>query len=265
MNMFRPSLFLRPFARLLSQVLSRYPRVRSALRGWFLALPPWWRGGQLVHDHFVLISKFSPQRFALIGANDGVTDDHVFFFVRRHQWKGVAIEPVPVYYEQLSRNLKPWPVCCMNVAIHDSASQVPFYFLEDSVTASLPAYAKGVGSFNRAQVESLSAEIPSLRERMSEIQVSCMKLTTALETAGLEDVDVIVIDTEGYDGNIVRQIDFERWSPHTIVFEHKLLSPQDLASALNLLRSQGFSCKQDQADVLAYRLPQRQSPTRANN
>jgi hypothetical protein len=53
-------------------------------------------------------------------------------------------------------------------------------------------------------------------------------------------IDLILIDTEGYDLKILKMIDFRRFRPKLIIYEQELLSPEDKAAAHSLLRSYGY-------------------------
>ena len=42
----------------------------------------------------------------------------------------------------------------------------------------------------------------------------------------VNDISFILIDTEGYDYEIIKLIDFEKYKPSILIFEHKHLSGQ---------------------------------------
>jgi len=50
-------------------------------------------------------------------------------------------------------------------------------------------------------------------------------------------IDLILIDTEGYDLNILRTIDFRRFCPKLLIYEQHYLSLHEKAAAKDLLRS----------------------------
>jgi uncharacterized protein YcgL (UPF0745 family) len=56
---------------------------------------------------------------------------------------------------------------------------------------------------------------------------------------------------EGYDAEIVRQIDFDRYAPHTIIFEYRHLHEADLADVRSLLSERGYRMRTDEEDLLA--------------
>lgn len=245
---------LRSLARKLSRALDSSPRLKGLARDLFLALPASLRGPQMIHDHLTALHRrHGPRSFLLIGANDGVTDDHLAPFIRKHGWRGVAVEPVPQYFKQYCANYHGYPVRCLNVAIHETADSLDFNYLEDLPDQPLPAYAKGVGSFNRSQVEWMATEVPNGGDHIRTMDVACLSLDKLMKETGMAGADVIIIDTEGYDAQVVAQIDLKAWNPQVVVFEHKLLSPEALQSALELLEKAGFQHRQDAADVLAWR------------
>ena len=61
------------------------------------------------------------------------------------------------------------------------------------------------------------------------------------------------IDVEGYDYHVLRQIDFSRFSPKLIQYEHQHLSDDELAASTALLSSRGYRCVNFGLDTLAIR------------
>ena len=233
--------------------MDRYPRLQASLKEVFLQLPVSIRGRQLIRDHLRSLPR--NQTFLLVGANDGVTNDHVSPFVRSRGWRGAAVEPVLQYFQQLQAHYLGLPVTCLNVAVHDTATSLPFYWLEDSASVQIPAFAKGVGSFSRANVELVILEHPELAPSIRERQVPCMTLTDIVKTAALPVVEVLVVDTEGYDAQVILQADFNTWKTHTVIFEHKLLSADEMKQTTDFLERAGFRCESDRFDTLAVRNP----------
>lgn len=223
-----------------------------SLRGLFLKLPPSIRGRQMVHDHLAeLTRKLTDPTFCIVGANDGVTNDHVYPFVRKGRWRGVAIEPVPGCFAELERVYRNLPVKLVNVAIHESESFATLHFLDPS-KAALPPWAKGVGSFDPGCL-GIVEELPGAAGAIAELRVPCRRLEEVIAESGFPRIDLVVIDTEGYDAAVLRQVHFDEWKVRTVIFEHKLLSEDDLDSSMRLLDRHGFAVQRDEFDVLATR------------
>lgn len=237
----------------LSSALRRTPALHRAVRTVYRALPPSIRGRKMVHDHLRNCArKRRTQTFLLVGANDGVFSDHLYDFARRYQWRGIAVEPVPQYFKQLSRNYAGLPVHCVNMAVHRTERSMPFYFLDDA-DPDLPEWVQGVGSFDRDQVVQATRDVPDVVDRIQQIDVPCAPLPEIVQGAGLEQVDVIVVDVEGYDHEIIRQVDLAAWKPHTIIFEYKHIPPADLEEVCDRLVEAGYHLDRDHEDILASR------------
>jgi hypothetical protein len=132
---------LRGLAGAVAGALERYPNLLRFAKGCFLRLPPSLRGPQMIHDHLVKLSReLVVPTFCIVGANDGITNDHIYPFARRGRWCGLAIEPVPFCFAELESAYKGLPVKLFNVAIHESESFAKIHFLNPT-KASLPPWA----------------------------------------------------------------------------------------------------------------------------
>ncbi|HEY7192277.1 MAG TPA: FkbM family methyltransferase, partial [Gemmatimonadales bacterium] len=69
----------------------------------------------------------------------------------------------------------------------------------------------------------------------------------------LERCDLIQIDAEGFDGQIVRTIDFQAVQPSIVRFEHVHLSNRECDDCIELLASHGFRFIGQRRDIIAVR------------
>lgn len=244
--------FLRVLARKVSCALHGYPRISRVLKTGFLKLPPALRGPQMIHDHLSKLShEIADPIFCIVGANDGVTNDHVYPFAEKGRWRGVAIEPEPGCFGELETAYRGLPVILFNVAIHESDAFATLYFLDPAKT-KIPPWAKGVGSFDPRRLE-IEDELPGATAAIAQLRVQCRRLDELIAESGFQRIDLMVIDTEGYDAAVVRQIRFDEWGVRTVIFEHKMLSAVELDSTLKRLKRNGFNIEKDKFDVLATR------------
>ena len=82
--------------------------------------------------------------------------------------------------------------------------------------------------------------------------VACHTVESALRAAGLEHVDLIQIDAEGYDWPIIRSIDFARLRPRILRFEYRHMPPRDADACLALLASHGYRFIIEARDIIAH-------------
>lgn len=79
-----------------------------------------------------------------------------------------------------------------------------------------------------------------------------MSFQQLLEEHSIKDIVVFLVDVEGYDYEILKQLPFSqsrgspagRFRPALIGFEHFHLSEADQAAALDLLRKHGYAITQ---------------------
>jgi hypothetical protein len=67
----------------------------------------------------------------------------------------------------------------------------------------------------------------------------------------VQQIDLIHIDTEGYDYEILKQIDFDKYQPDIILYEHKHLENKVYKSSIRMLKERGYKLFIHQGDTLA--------------
>jgi hypothetical protein len=98
-------------------------------------------------------------------------------------------------------------------------------------------------------VLSHAPHVPRIESRLTAAEVECVTLETLLRRSGLDRVDLLVIDTEGYDWEIIRSIDFEAWRPRLLVYEQYHLSPEDRNECRAHLRTVGYETMEEHFDT----------------
>jgi FkbM family methyltransferase len=197
-----------------------------------------------------------------IGANVGNTltgSDPIFKFLERHCGPGrpaaapiraVLLEPVAYLHRKLLANYAGFRgVTCLNVAIAERAGTKPFYRLREGINLAahgLPPYAEELGSFLRQNLKSLWDHDPgnqALRDfaeaNIVEELVPCLTLEQVLARERLAAVDLLLVDTEGYDYEILRSLNFARLAPRHINYE-QIHRRRDEAACRRLLLEQGY-------------------------
>lgn len=206
-----------------------------------------------------------------IGANVGDTgSDQIYGFLARHclgngshrsnAVKAALVEPVGHLFQQLSANYAGFSgVICENVAIAEAAGTRNFYRLREGIDLSihgLPAWAEQLGSFVPEQLDSLWIADPSNHQLREFVQantviepIQCVTFHQLLEKHGIREVDLLIIDTEGYDYQILRTIDLQRLRPTFINYEHIHLN-DDEPRCRDLLSRHGYHLLDHGQDTL---------------
>ena len=193
-------------------------------------------------------------RFVQVGSHDGVSFDPISAQVRSRRWTGVMVEPVPYLFDRLqvhfggSRRVR-----LENAAISADPGPRPFFHLAEDPdpAADLPSWYDALGSFRRDVVLSHRDAIPDIDDRLREIEVPCLTFDDLCRKHGLEGLDLVHIDTEGYDWEVVQLIDLDRWRPTAVLYEHVHLAPADRDACAAHLAAHGYALVSDAMDTLA--------------
>ena len=192
-------------------------------------------------------------RFIQIGANDGVSFDPIFEFSTRNGVTGIVVEPLADSYAQLQMNYSAYPrIRPLNVAIHRDLRYIDLYRIDPNFSGELPGWAIGIASLNPDHFQ-LGGGIPD--EAICVERVPAITLQALFDDAGYSDLDLLQIDTEGYDLEIIRMIDFDQIKPAIIHFEHGLeqgiMDEQQFEECFRLLRGAGYYLMMEKFDAIA--------------
>jgi hypothetical protein len=73
-----------------------------------------------------------------------------------------------------------------------------------------------------------------------------------LEKHGIRTIDLLHLDTEGYDYEIIKQVNFRTFNPRIILYETVHLTDADRARCSEYLMSQGYNLINSYVDTLAH-------------
>jgi FkbM family methyltransferase len=193
--------------------------------------------------------------FIEVGANDGEKLDHLHRIILSSEWRGLMVEPVPYVFERLRRNYEGLGrIAFENAAIWNRDGTAPFYHLApvtDRRAEGLPEWYDAIGSFSRDFVLSHQREIPDIEQRLVCTEVPCFTLESLLIRHGVGETDVLQIDAEGYDIEIVRQLDLDQNRPRVLIYEHYHLDSVEQQVVLRRLRRSGYEVKEEGMDTWA--------------
>ncbi|HEX4872521.1 MAG TPA: FkbM family methyltransferase [Nevskiaceae bacterium] len=235
----------------------RFPGLRRRLQ-WLRAWLPEPRSTPTARFLAVFGQLQRPVFFVQIGANDGAMNDPLKRQIIARGWRGILVEPVPEIFERLRANHPGREgLIFENLAIAEQAGSAPFYSLRpeaDPVAAGLPPWYAGLGSFRREVILSHRDQIPDIEARLVRREVPCLRFDALCARHGIEHFDLLQIDTEGYDEQVLRQVDLARYRPRLVIYEHHHLSAADRRAAENRLAAAGYQCLRVHLDTLALRL-----------
>lgn len=192
--------------------------------------------------------------FVQIGSNDGEQLDPLRPHILRRRWRGVMVEPVPHVFARLRSNYGHLTdrVALENVAIADCVGELPFHHLApvaDHEVEGLPRWYDALGSFRREIVLKHDAFIPDIEDRMVTTPVPCIRFDGLCDRHRLDRVDLLHIDTEGYDFELLKSIDWLRYRPVLVIYEHLHLTPTERRDCLQLMADAGYGALEEHMDT----------------
>ena len=202
-----------------------------------------------------LFADIFPEAFVVqIGANDGRTGDPLFGAFSRARWSGLLVEPVPHLYERLVAQYRDRDgVRLERAAVSKQDGEAPLYRLR-TVPGETPEWFDQLATLNRETLLKHRSAIPDIDSLLVEERVPTVRFETLLARHNVSRVDLLVIDTEGHDYDILSALDFSRFRPVLLMFEHQHLSPSDKAAAVALLATHGYRCQETpEGDTISWR------------
>lgn len=186
----------------------------------------------------------------IIGANDGLSFDDTFQEIHPNKVSGVVVEPSKKYFHLLKENLKGFSkLKFLNVAISNSNDRIKLYQLNENGIKKMPSWGKGLGSFSKNHLLKFESIIEDDIEVESvEGKTFCQLCTENL----LFNVDYLQIDTEGFDAEIIKMIDFKNFSVKLLKFEWTNLNQVEIMEVIMILENQGFVCNKLAEDMVCY-------------
>jgi FkbM family methyltransferase len=192
--------------------------------------------------------------FIQIGANNGQRFDpiHHLLSSEKELIRGVAVEPVQEYFNELQETYRDFPgIKLVRKAIHNTENTMTIYKIDPSLT-NVPEKFKGMASFDSYNFKKDGiSESDIITE-----EVLCISLKSLIEQEQVEKIHLLQIDTEGYDLEIIKKLDFNKLKPKIINFEHRwmynLASNEDLFPVFRILIDNGYQILFNGNDALAF-------------
>ena len=188
-----------------------------------------------------------------VGAYDGISNDALHALLGPYDHvRAVLLEPQPGPFASLQKrwegSTRVFPI---RAALSDTTGERPLYVIADAFKHRHP-FPDQVSSFYRSRVEAACSRYvwrPS-PDFITSVAVPTIDWATLVQRYGR--FDFVAIDAEGYDAEILGQIDLEHAPPDFILYEHVLLPRRVQTRCEQRLASCGyFVTRVSQNDTLA--------------
>ncbi|MES2983633.1 MAG: FkbM family methyltransferase [Pseudomonadota bacterium] len=196
---------------------------------------------------YTLLSERQKVFFLQVGVMDGASYDPIFPYVKQYGWQGILVEPLPDMIAKAQQHYGGQAgLVFENVAITQQAETRVLYRIrpEAAQAGNLPHWVLGMSSF-------MMDKLADYRTHVVEEAVACLPLAALLAKHQPARIDVLQIDTEGYDFRIFEQFDFAAYRPAIINLEYVNLAAAEKASLEAMLLAQGYLFYRHELDLFA--------------
>jgi FkbM family methyltransferase len=164
--------------------------------------------------------------FVEIGASDGIFYSNTYLLEKDYNWNGICAEPVPSKFEQLCYNRQN-SICCSNAVYNETGKDAIFdiahnFDLLSGISENIDCHKHHVDG-NKTQITIKTISLNDLLEKYN--APSC--------------IDYLSLDTEGSEFEILKAVDFTKYTFGLIDVEHNYVEPRR-TQIRELLISNGY-------------------------
>lgn len=196
--------------------------------------------------HFLGTNGIKPS-ILVIGAMDGHSFDDMTGYFITYEWSGLFVEPIKYQFDRLKQ-------------FHDSLNYAHSCKYENCAISehngSIQMLTIDTGAIERGEIHpcfgGMSAVYPPRNGLASEgdaavvakygkvLDVPCKTLQTVLDKHQISHIDIIQVDTEGWDWKILKQLDFSRYRPKLIRSEYINLDENEKHEIIKFFSDRGY-------------------------
>ncbi len=172
-----------------------------------------------------------------IGANDGKRFDILNKYIKKYSPKAVLVEPINQNYNELKLNYENQN----NIFFENSAisinNEIHFLFKVDEKKLKFyDDHIKGITSFDKSHLLKHGVSKFHIKKE----NVNSISFFELIKKYSIKNLDLLMIDAEGYDGNIMIDFLLNNSLRPLIIFEYFHIKNDIFKKLVNLLNSKNF-------------------------
>ena len=168
-----------------------------------------------------------------IGANDGSSFDELNYFIKKYKTKSLLIEPIKENFNKLEENYRNLDfVTLENSAISTNDEISHLYRVNPLHEKKYGSHIPAIPSFDKKHLINHGVK----NKHIIQEKINSITIKDLIEKHNIENIDLLFIDAEGYDGKIVYDFLLNSKIRPIIIFEYIHIENnffKDLISELN--------------------------------
>ena len=193
----------------------------------------------------ILIKKKKIKKIIQVGANDGQSDDFLSKSFTQ-DLQAILIEPIEDAFNNLKKNYKIFPkVQCLNIAVDIKSDKKNIYsvnpkyysYYKDKYQQKSVDWLTVLSSFSREHLKKHGVQEKHIIAK----SIECKTFNQIINTYNYHDLDLLIVDTEGYDYTLVNNfIEIVKIKP-MIIFEWIHCNEKEIKKLLLKLKSNNYN------------------------
>ena len=181
--------------------------------------------------------------FIQIGSHDGEMHDPIQNFVLKNKSAGLLIEPQIKMLEKCRKKYKSIQnLFFFNAAIYHESKEIKLFKVKKAIDYSHTGWASIIPDRFEKTV---------YKENYIFDIVQGLPLEAVTKKFKIKKIDLLQVDTEGYDYNILKLFNFKLYRPKLIQVEHVHLKSGDLDKAISLFNQNNYYVFKKTNDLVA--------------
>ena len=181
-----------------------------------------------------------------IGAMDGINFDDTRGFLDMYKWNSILVEPVPDLFKELKENFKDrdnyiFEQCA--ISEHDGEIEMLTIPTEVIIKENLHPGYKGMSALyplKNGFGSNYQRDIDVKTQFGVNIKVPSLTFESFLKKHNVKNFDILICDAEGYDWNIFKQLDLNKYKPKFIRLEYINLTDEEKILTEEKLKNNGY-------------------------
>jgi FkbM family methyltransferase len=153
--------------------------------------------------------------FVEAGANDGYQQSNTYYLERFCGWRGILIEPIPeLYGEAVAERPDAQVINAALVSPSEAGGMVRMRF---GGLMSNVADSRGAAGADHDYIA--RGFILEPEQALYEVEAPARTLSQILDSCGVQEVDLLSLDVEGFEPQVLEGLDFDRHAPGYLLVE----------------------------------------------
>ena len=196
-----------------------------------------------------IFNKFQIENIIQIGANDGKRFDDLRPYIKSKNKFCVLIEPLKKYFDELKKNYQNEKNFHFeNSAITVGNEDFEIYSVKEKYLSEYDDHIKGINSF----VIKLLKNHGVKKNHIEKKKINSLSISNLIKKYNIEKLDLLYIDTEGYDGKIVYAFMKNTELKPIIIFEYIHIENKFFNKLINLLKTEKYKFFSVNENLICY-------------